>query len=127
MGQQAGVELALGFVDEATLGGAAVVGFVVFNTEVGKVGPEGVEEMIVEVVLRSEQSACLRDEILVEVPDFLWRFEGSGAIGSDVQFGGRMLGERDYLQGLTGENWGIDEDIQRLGGGGGTAFVSVGR
>src|SRR4029077_5206088 len=115
MGQQAGVELALGFVDEATLGGAAVVGFMVFESEVGDVVTEGVEEMIVEVVLRSEESACLSHKILVEVPDFCWWFEGSGAIGSDVQFGGGMLGKRNHLQVLAGENWGINEDIQRLG------------
>ena len=86
-----------------------------FESEVGDVVTEGVEEMIVEVVLRSEQSACLRDEILVEVPDFCWWFEGSSAIGSYIQFGGRTLRERNDFQVLTGENWRIDENIQRLG------------
>ncbi len=111
MREQASIELALGFVDKGTLGGAAVVGLVVFESEVGDVIAKGIKEMIVKIMLSAEKSVRLSHEFLVRVPDVLRWFEGGGAVGRDIQFGGRLLGERNNFQILAGQDWRIDEDV----------------
>ena len=71
VGQQAGRQFARGVVDQGALVDAAVVGFVMLESEVRDVIAEGVEEVIVAVVMRAEKFLRLIDEALVVVPDFL--------------------------------------------------------
>ena len=92
VGEQAGLHLARGFIDEAALVNAAVVGFVVLQTEVRDVIAQAEKKVVVAIVMRAEKFVRLFDQILVVVPDFLRRFESGGAVGGDVHLGERIIG-----------------------------------
>src|SRR5579885_904268 len=91
-------EFARGVVDKAAFVYAAVVRFVMLESEVRDMIAKRVEEVIVAIVMRAKKFLSLIDEALVVVPDFLRGVEGSGAVGGNVHFGGRILCERDDFQ-----------------------------
>src|SRR5579862_6884813 len=87
-----------------------------FESEVRDVIAERVEKVVVAVMMRAEKFLGLVDEILVVVPDELRGVEGSGTVGGDVHFGGRVLSEWDDFQKFSGDDWRIDERSERAGG-----------
>ena len=111
--QQAGRKFAGSIVDQGALIDAAVVGFVMLETEVRNVIAEGVEEVIVAVVMRAEKFLRLLDQILVVIPDFLRGIERGGAVGGDVHFGDRILRERNNFQKFSGDDRRVDERGER--------------
>src|SRR5580704_11310739 len=115
VGKQAGVHFAGGVVDQAALIDAAVVGFVVLESEVGDVIAEAVEEMVVAIVMRSEKLVGLFDQILVMVPDFLGRVEGGGAVGGCIHFDERVVGELYDFEEFSGDYGRVDQRGERCG------------
>ena len=95
---------------------AAVVGFVMLESEVGDVVAERVEEVIVAVVMRAEKFLRLIDQIFVVIPDFRRGIERGGAVGGDVHFGGGILRERDDFQKFSGDDGRIDQRGERDAG-----------
>ena len=115
VGQKPGGQLARGVVDQGSFIDAAVVGFVVLESEVRNVIAERIEKMIIAVVMRAEEFLRLVDEIFVVLPNLLRRFERGGAVGSNVHFSGRILRERNYLQEFSSDYGRIDQRGERRG------------
>ncbi len=91
MGQKPRVQLASRLVHKPALIDAAVIRLVVFEAEVGNVIAQGVKEVIITIMLSSEQSGGLRDQIAEAVPNVRGRSEGLGTVCGCVQFCRRSL------------------------------------
>jgi hypothetical protein len=123
VGQQAGFGFARGFIHQAALVDAAVVGLVMLQAEVRHVIAHAVEEVVVAVMMRAEKFVGLLHQILVMVPNFLRRIERGSAVGGNVHLGQRVLRQRYDFQELAGNHGRIDERGQ--GHGGEVDFVSI--
>ena len=77
--------------DERTLIDAAVVRFVMLESEVRDVVAEGQQKVVVGVMPRAKQDSGLLDEVAVMFPDFVGSVERSGTVGGEVEFRGRVF------------------------------------
>src|SRR3954451_2466996 len=109
MGKQAHLVDAETVIDHAHFWNAAVVRFVMLQSEVSDVVAESEKEMVVAIMVSAEEPLCLLNELLVFVEDDLRGLESARAIGSHVQFGTRIVGERNYAEVFAGEYRSIDQ------------------
>src|SRR5580658_6649997 len=93
------------------------------QTEVGDVIAECVEEVVVAVVVRAEKFLRLIDETFVVLPNFGRGVERGGAVGGDVHFGERILGEGNNLQEFSGDDGRVNQRGE--GNGGELDFISA--
>jgi site-specific recombinase len=103
MRKQASCKLALGFVHETALVDAAVIRFVMLQSEVRDVIAQAEQEMVIAIVMRAEKLVRLFDQILVVVPDFLRRGKGGGTVGGNVHLDERLVGKLDDLEEFAGD------------------------
>src|SRR5206468_746407 len=74
-----------------------------------------IQEVVIPVVRRSEQSCRLLHYVAVVLPDLCRRLQRTSAIGCDVQFYGRRLPliERNSLQIFAGDYGRVDQRVER--------------
>ena len=113
--EQAGCRFAFAVIDQRTLGDAAVVRLVVFQSEVRHVIAQAEQEVVIAIVMRAEKFVGLFDQILVVVPDFLRRRESGGAVGGYVHLGEGIVGQFDDLEKFAGDYRRIDQRGQGRG------------
>src|SRR5215475_16219181 len=89
----------------------------VFETEVGDVIAESVQEVIMAVMGGAEESGGLFDRVFVVVPNFLRHIERGGAVGGNVEFyrWGLALIQRNNFEKLARDDRRIHQGIKRDG------------
>src|SRR5580698_1362436 len=65
--------------------------------------------MVIAIVMCAEKLVGLLDQILVMVPDFLWRFKSGGAVGGNVHLDEWIVSQLDDLEELAGDHRRIDQ------------------
>ena len=113
MWQQARLAQALAFIYQRALHHPAVIRFMVFKSEMRHVIAQAVEEVVIAIVMRAKKFLRLVHQRLVMVENILRRIQRRRAVGGDIHFSYRIIGQRHNAQELTADHRRIHQGRQR--------------
>src|ERR1700688_5149965 len=101
MGQKAGVEKMPIGIEQRTLGGGAVVRFVMFESVAANLVAESIEKVILAVMPRSKQRASFRHQLAISRQVFRRHRQISFVVGDYVHYMEGLIGSSGPLESLV--------------------------